>query len=106
MPQSFYNTTHLAGVELEQEEGKAKRQESMILEYFMQHKDEKFSGSDIYINLGFDKINTPLTSIRRANTNLMNQNKIIKLKEKKIGLFGKAEYLYTLNKTIFESKSE
>jgi hypothetical protein len=47
--------------------------------------------------------NIPLTSIRRALSNLCYDGKVCKLYKTKIGLYGKPEHYYTLTK-VFRAK--
>ena len=92
---SFFNTTSLQGSELVESESKAKTQEKIVYEFFKSNIGEKFTASNVYKKLGYDKTNTPLTSIRRAMTNLKNFDILLCLKnEKAIGMFGKPECYY------------
>jgi hypothetical protein len=89
----YYNTNKESGDTLTKSKIKAKSQEELILEIF---KDSiKLSASEawkIYDKKGI----TPITSIRRAITNLCNDNKLFKTEEKANGLYGKKEYIYKL----------
>ena len=85
---SHYNTTKESGKQLEIFEQTAKNQESQILELMKLYK--KLSPSDVQKYFS----NFPLTSVRRALTNLSNQGKLIKTDEKKKGIYGRDEYLW------------
>ena len=94
---SYYNTNKLTGNELKQAEQNARTQEEIILEMF-QNKNE-LSASDIYKR--YPKTNLfgpPITSIRRAMTNLKNAGHIIKTDKLVIGMYGRPEHIYKLNK--------
>lgn len=88
MNQSFYNTTHESGKQLAMFIEKAKTQEIEIL-LLMQHY-EKLSASDVHKY--FPKM--ILTSIRRGLTNLTTQGFLVKTDEKKLGEYGRNEYIY------------
>lgn len=86
--QSHFNTTKESGNQLNIFNETAKNQEVQILELMKVYK--KLSPSDVqkYFN------NYPLTSVRRALTNLSNQGKLIKTDEKKVGIYGRNEYIW------------
>jgi predicted HTH transcriptional regulator len=87
---SYFNTTNESGKQLEIFEQTAKNQEEQILELMKLYK--KLSPSDV--NKYFT--NYPLTSVRRALTNLSNQGKLIKTNEKKLGIYGREEYIWSV----------
>lgn len=91
---SYYNTTHLLGKELKDSIDKASNQEAKILIYF-EHKKEPLTPSDVWKVL-FNTDQTPLTSVRRAITDLTKEDKLIKTEEFKEGMFGKPEYYWKL----------
>ena len=93
MKTSYYNTTHSTSPELGRFESQAKRQESWVLEKFSSYGTVRMSPSTIH--KGAPK-NWPLTSIRRAMTNLTNQGKLIKTDTQARGPYGRPEYLWTL----------
>jgi len=94
MNKSFYNTNRSSSEELAKSNEKAKTQEDQILKIFQSHKVLTASEAwKIYDSIGF----TPLTSIRRAITNLCYAERIIKTSTTKIGIYGKKEHLYQLN---------
>ena len=91
--ENFKNTTGENGEKLLEFNDKAKKQEIRVLELFK--KCPKLSPSEVYNDYPIQR--TPLTSIRRAISNLKNQGILQKLKEKKDGLYGRPEYYYQLN---------
>ena len=95
----YYNTTNEKGADLKQHIIKTETQEAVILRLYKQHK--KLSASEVWRM--FDMPGTPLTSCRRAITNLMNDGKLIKTDEKIEGLYGSPEYRYELKfkETLF-----
>ncbi len=94
----FYNTTNEKGKELKQSEIKAERQEKAVLKLYSSWL--LLTASECWKMYGVDKC--PLTSIRRAITNLSNEGKLIKTEYKKIGIYGKKESAYRLLKTQME----
>ena len=91
---TYHNTNNLDEERLVKAIQNNKTQEDIVLLIF---KDEKkpLSASKVW-NL-YNQTDTPLTSIRRAITNLMNERKLVKTDIKVMGIYGKPEYLYKLS---------
>jgi hypothetical protein len=87
----YYNTTNLKGDELKKSQKKTISQESAIYDMFK--KQIWMTPSDAYYE--FDE-KFPLTSIRRAFTNLTKRNKIEKTNEMGMGMYGKLEHCWKL----------
>ena len=87
---TYFNTTNESGATLKNNVAKAKSQEEEILNYFK----FEIESTPFTILLDFDY---PITSIRRALTNLTKQGKLIKTNEKRIGMYGRSEYVWKLN---------
>jgi len=87
---SYYNTTKIKGDALKTSQKKAESQESLVYNLFLDYK-KPLSPSMILYKLG---LNCPITSIRRAVTNLTLDNKIIKTSATTRGLYGKPEHLW------------
>tara|TARA_R110000751_G_scaffold283213_1_gene386541 strand:- start:220 stop:558 length:339 start_codon:yes stop_codon:yes gene_type:complete len=104
MKNSYYNTNKEHGNEVIKSNEKAKSQEEAILKIF--NIKDKLSASEawaIYDNKG----NTPITSIRRAITNLYNDGKLLKTNEKIIGIYGKKEHIYMVDRnTSLEEEND
>lgn len=97
---TYFNTTKESGKALKNNVFKAKSQESEIYRQFCYNK--KAFESNLINYLGFSPsdmqfMDYPLTSIRRALTNLTKQGKLIKTDEKRIGMYGRSEYVWKLN---------
>ena len=98
---TYFNTTNESGATLNNNVAKAKSQEEEILDIFkMDYKYWK----DLQEYLGMSPTDLldyfpkyPITSIRRALTNLTKQGKLIKTDEKRIGMYGRSEYVWKLN---------
>ena len=89
----YYNTTNEKGSELTASVLNAKSQTEQVLEFFKCHSEFGYSASVVHRIL---KLNCPLTSIRRAMTNLYKSDLLIKTEEKVIGNYGKPEYKYKI----------
>ncbi len=74
----------------------AESQEARIVEYL--HRRDRFSAFTAYeLWEALDNGNEPLTSFRRALTNLATQGRVTKLSETHTGYYGKQEHLWGLN---------
>ena len=91
---SYYNTNNEVGLELKESNKKAKTQEDAILDIFKISIRLTASGAWLIYNF---KGNTPITSIRRAITNLCNEGKLLKTPETKVGIYGKSEHVYQIS---------
>tara|TARA_R100000458_G_C8157009_1_gene162586 strand:- start:42 stop:389 length:348 start_codon:yes stop_codon:yes gene_type:complete len=89
---SFYNTIEEEGQDLVQSYEKTKTQEEKILECFKSCK-EPLSPSMVLYQTG---LNCPITSVRRAMTDLSNNGKLRKTTDYTLGTYGKKEHLWTL----------
>ena len=87
---TFYNTTNESGQLLIDYREKAGRQETIILSLF--RKIREGSPWDIYEIVG----NMPITSVRRALTNLTKKGCLIKTGLKKEGAYGRPEYIWKI----------
>lgn len=90
----YYNTTGETGSQLKQYKRKAATQSDLILRFFQQRSKACFSPSYIQQNC---MPGTPLTSVRRAITNLTKQGKLVKLNRKVEGPYGRPEYVWKYN---------
>ena len=86
----FYNTIYLKQTELEKEIKNAKNQEEKIMVIFQQKKE--LTPSEVWEYL----MEYPLTSIRRAMTNLTDQGRLTKTSIQKIGYYGKPNYVWQI----------
>ena len=90
---TYHNTTNQKDLVVQLEKAKFKTQEEIIKDMF--EDGVKKSASDIYKEY---PLPVPLTSIRRGISNLKFEGSLIKLDETKIGIYGKPEHYYNLNK--------
>ena len=95
----YYNTTNEVGQDLQENKDKALTQEQMILNKVRvsTEMDGDFTTSaSVIASLGiFQK--TPITSIRRAVTNLVNKGDLIYTGDKRSGMYGRNESIFKLN---------
>ena len=89
----YYNTNKEVGSTLENSKLNTNTQEKAILKIFVDNN--RLSASETW-NIYDKKENTPITSIRRAITNLCNESKLIKTEDTTNGLYGKKEHIYQL----------
>lgn len=102
---SYHDTNNEPDVT--ESENKASKQEDIILEMFKKKPDAEFSAEDIlelWNKAGHNAV--PLTSIRRAISNLAYEGsetvvknpEIIKTSHQKVGMYGKKIFTWTLRK--------
>lgn len=87
---SYYNTNKIKGDALKTSQKKTESQESLIYNFFLDN-EEPLSPSMIFNK---SDLNCPITSIRRALTNLTLDKKIIKTSRTVKGIYGKPEHLW------------
>jgi len=92
----YFNTTNETGEVLKESTQKAKTQTQQILELFEYRPDGHYSPSEVY-NL-LQRLNCPITSIRRAISDLTKEGKLEMTGFKRTGLYGKPEFCWTLKK--------
>lgn len=88
---SFHNTISLKGDELNQAESTCKTQEKIINEIF--NKSPQGLSASQVLSV-FPSTKTPLTSIRRAMTNLCSKGVLTITANKVTGLYGRPEHIY------------
>ncbi len=86
---TFYNTTHLSGETLEKEHEQAVTQQDLIMKVFTDGCHH--TPFDIMDRLGY-----PITSIRRAITNLTDAGKLEKTQLWKEGGYGKRNHTWVI----------
>jgi hypothetical protein len=91
---SYHNTTDSGGPDKRRYESKAKSQEEKVLRYFKNTARRGLTPSEVR-RIVFAGI-PPITSVRRAITNLTDRGKLIKTDEQKKGPEGRPEYVWRL----------
>jgi len=99
MNESYHNTNAEEGNTLTESNRKASKQEDAILEFFKRNPGKAYSPEDIYSEL-ITLQNSPLTSIRRAITNLTTQMKLQKTDEQRTGSFGKKIFCWKYRENV------
>lgn len=89
---NFFNTNLTEEPELTKRKEKALIQEDVIIELFRKHKTLTASEA-----LNYSGDIWPITSVRRAITNLTTKGFLIKTDDTKIGIYGAKERYYQIN---------
>ena len=98
---TFFNTIEETPDELAESQAKAKTQGEKILDCFYSY-DEPLSPSMVLARSG---LNCPITSIRRAMTNLSDEGHLQKTNDYVTGIYGKKEHLWCLPADQQQSES-
>ena len=93
MKANFYNTTNQSGIELQTSMQNAKNQEQRIM-MVMKYCDEPMTPFDVHHVYSRHFKPAPITSIRRAMTNLTDDNELIKTCQQKAGHYGVTNYCW------------
>ena len=91
----FFNTIDEVGNALAESNKKTNRQEDLIYSLFIWIK-QPLSPSMVLTQLGLAGKNYPITSVRRAMTNLSKEGKLKKTNDYTEGQYGKREHLWKL----------
>jgi hypothetical protein len=94
----YHNTTQET-TNLSNYEEKAKSQDQLIYEWFLDHRGSVFTPSFLHSSLALP-LGTPITSVRRALTNLTKAGKLIKTDHKVEGMHGRDEHCWALRYEI------
>lgn len=97
----FYNTIKLTGADLQTAKQNCKSQEGFIEWLFENVPALEITPSQLLALFGD---NTPLTSIRRALTNLTNKNVLEKTGITTTGIYGKPEHIWKQAKKTVTNK--
>ncbi len=92
---SYHNTNNEQGAVLQRSEAKADTQELIILEHFLE--GHQHTPDEVW-HACFDN-RTPLTSVRRAITNLTNDGHLEKTDQQRRGMYGKMVHVWRLART-------
>ena len=104
MSKGYYNTNSLSGEDLLAADNTAMKQEDRIYEFFRANDDMLMTPSEVGKEL-FRYTSVPLTSVRRAISNLTKQGVLTKTEVTKDGLYGKPEYCWEFNQSsVIKSK--
>ena len=91
---NYHNTTESTQPELAKYRQKAMSQDDRLLEFFKKVAPIEYTPSQL-LGIVF-KGSVPLTSVRRALTNLTNQGDLVKTNEQIKGPYGRPEFKWRL----------
>jgi hypothetical protein len=91
----YYNTNRLRDRELIAAIAKARSQQEKIFLWFCAHPARLFAPHQIR-NILFDDYKTPITSIRRAMTNLEIEGRLVKSNKMTTGEYGRPVHFWKL----------
>lgn len=89
----YYNTNGESGQELSTSHKKANKQELAVLSVFESNVGEIYTPEEILRETG---LNCPLTSIRRAISDLTKKGLLEKTEHRKMGIYGKMVHTWRL----------
>lgn len=92
---SFYNTIHLPNEQLHIAEQDARSQQQIILDMFRRHPHAELTPFQVQVRCHLT--GSPITSIRRAMTNLTKAGHLKKNGSKKQERYGQMNYTWSLN---------
>lgn len=92
----YYNTTHLRGQRLARYEIQACKQDDMVAEFFRHNPGVDAAPHEVHQRLNLN--GTPLTSIRRAMTNLTKDGVLERTDNQVDGPYGKPAYTWRLKR--------
>ena len=93
---SYHNTNGEASPVLERSERKASRQEDVILQLFK--RGGEYTPDEVWQKL-YAGTMVPITSVRRAITNLTNLGQLEKTDKQRVGMYGKQVYVWGVVRT-------
>ncbi len=102
---NYYNTTKQTGDSLRRVQQKTMIQSDRVLMFFEDNALLSMSPSQVHSMVFADKENVPLTSVRRAISDLTNAGKLTKLNRYTSGLYGTKEHLWRLTLGETERKT-
>tara|TARA_R100001443_G_scaffold6700_3_gene15734 strand:- start:6380 stop:6667 length:288 start_codon:yes stop_codon:yes gene_type:complete len=88
---TYFNTTNQDIDYVNKRKAKNKTQESLVYDLFKNHPT--LTASEVLYK--FPK-QVPITSIRRAISNLQQEQKLVKTTDTKTGIYGAPEHYYTI----------
>lgn len=98
---TYYNTTNESGRTLAEYQRAAENQQEAIQMIFERFQ-RPLTPSQVHAVMSKD---TPITSVRRAITNLTNEGILTKLNDKQMGVYGRPEHLWVLTPSMYEGQT-
>ena len=101
MSKEYYNTLNEPMAVVKESNDKAKKQKDQIFAIY-RHTLRPMTPAEIWENYGFKGKNVPITSIRRAITNLESEGLLEKTDIQKPGVYGKMNHCWIYEKRIIK----
>ena len=92
----YYNTNNETQPQLFRSWAQTAKQNDLIYEVFKRHTHREFTPDDIHNHPDVSRRRWPITSIRRAISNLTNKYDLVKTDIMRVGLYGKQEHCWKL----------
>ena len=92
----YYNTNEEEGTTLNSSRKNAVKQEDLVLGVFLKYKAQSLTPEDVNNILEQDNHIYPITSIRRAITDLTNEDKLVKTDIMRMGTWNKLTHAWRL----------
>jgi len=92
---TYFNTTHEPVQVLKESRRKAAKQEELVLAFFKSNPNKAYTPPEIMEAMRMRGKVCPLTSWRRAITNLEQSGELIKVGQRN-GMYGKRNYTWTI----------
>ena len=105
MSKEYYNTLNESKTVVKESKEKAKKQKDHIFAIF-RHTLRPMTPAEIWEGYGYKNSNVPLTSIRRAITNLDSEGLLEKTDIKKPGVYGKQNYCWIYKEKVTNSDDQ
>jgi len=90
---SYYNTNKEKYEVLDRSQKKTERQANVILNFFESNPNKLYTPFEVKDTL---RLACPITSVRRAITDLENKNKLVKTNLMRQGIYGKQNHTWKL----------
>ena len=95
----YYNTNKTTGTKLKKYKETSTKQEGLILELFRLNPKLELSPFEVQTALKrFNVLTAPITSIRRAITDLTSSRKLVRTKTRKLGPYGRDSFCWKYSK--------
>jgi predicted transcriptional regulator len=94
---TYYNTTNLKGEELAAAQAQARTQEQDVFEILFL-ANRPLGASEVMERLNHFNKRPPITSVRRAISNLKKSGQVERADHQTIGPYGRREYAWTLKR--------
>ena len=94
MSPMYFNTLGETGEELEQSQAHTEHQEAVILGFFKSHRGRRFTPFEVRSIINWHA--KPITSVRRAMTNLTSRGFLVKTAEMRMEQLGKPNHTWMM----------